>query len=62
MTNVELLREPEELYPNEHEPPADQTVLEDSDLLDKLADLLLCQGVSVLPHRLALRQALARLL
>jgi hypothetical protein len=69
--NEALLREPEELYPNEHEdhtPPADQTVLSDSDLLDKLSDLVVRVGrveiVNVpndLTARLALRKSLARL-
>jgi hypothetical protein len=69
--NENVLREPEELYPNKHEPPADQTVLSDGDLLDKLADRIalhqdtqidLTEDLQVIGNpRLALRRCLARL-
>ena len=52
----------------DHTPPTDQTVLSDSDLLDKLSDLVVRVGrveiVNVpndLTARLALRKSLARL-
>jgi len=63
-----LLDEPIELEHENHEPPEDQTVLSDGDLLDKLADRLLIHGRlelalpdTELGPRLALRKTLARL-
>lgn len=38
MTNVTEEIEEQEQYRKSHEPPTDQTVLSDGDLLDKLAD------------------------
>jgi hypothetical protein len=67
-TNDEVLDEPIELECENHTPPEDQTVFSDSDLLDKLADLMVrCGRVEIvdvpseLTARLALRQSLARL-
>ena len=63
-----ILDEPIELEHEDHTPPADQTVLSDSDLLDKLADwvervgrLEIVNIPSELTARLALRKSLARL-
>jgi deoxycytidine triphosphate deaminase len=63
-----LLDESVELEHENYEPPEDQTVLSDSDLLDKLADFIELVGKveivnmpSELTARLALRQSLARL-
>jgi hypothetical protein len=66
-----LLDEPIELEHENHEPPEDQTVLSDGDLLDKLADRIalhqdtqidLTEDLQVIGNpRLALRRCLARL-
>ena len=65
-----ILDEPIELEYEDYTytPPADQTVLSDGDLLDKLADRLLIHGRlelalpdTELGPRLALRKTLARL-